>query len=422
MRHFAIYGMPWPQRIPPKNAGLGSSFIPTPREESTPVDNVLACKVTHKTLSSLDRKLVEAAAIKKRKRAQSEERSSKKQRTEDGPRVKVSARAKEALQAGANSHSRSGRKKVPTLKALASGEPPRKRGRPRKIRVEPEEAADGEGVPPERQPRETNGRFGKKQRTNGVHARRHGVRSSARVERRTGIQRAIKTEDEGDTINGSERLERRRNRNSSSAETDGEDEEAAAARIPTLEVEKPISSTLSFRSGPKIVGGLLYRTPNPISFASRRWTPLVAGADLAELLDQDLRSSEAIGKDTAESPAMTDSASEDELPVTPEDVNGDDASVALAEDGDGEELPPVAGGDDSAMAYSMVSPVAVSRLGSLTWKPSPVNFAMHMRKWSLSMRKGSPVRDEEKSVGVFEDGGDYPTDHSVPRDVSNLPS
>ncbi|KAE9411350.1 hypothetical protein BT96DRAFT_870033 [Gymnopus androsaceus JB14] len=67
MRHYAIYGEPWPRRLP--LPGFASTFTPTPREEMTPMESTR--KVTHKVLPVLDRKIA-AVASSKRKRSSEE--------------------------------------------------------------------------------------------------------------------------------------------------------------------------------------------------------------------------------------------------------------------------------------------------------------------------------------------------------------
>ncbi|TFK73982.1 hypothetical protein BDN72DRAFT_118579 [Pluteus cervinus] len=82
IRHFAIYGQPWPSRIPIP----GSSSLPTPREDVAPADTINR-RVTQKGLSVLDRKLAAAASAShsgkhKRDQEATDERPKKRKRTD----------------------------------------------------------------------------------------------------------------------------------------------------------------------------------------------------------------------------------------------------------------------------------------------------------------------------------------------------
>ncbi|KAF5393241.1 hypothetical protein D9757_000684 [Collybiopsis confluens] len=112
MRHIAIYGEPWPRRMP--LPGCTSTFTATPPLEMTPVES--ARKVTHKVLPVLDRKIAAVAAKRKRSleevEAEDEDERPTKQR-KPSPVFRT--------------HSSSHRQ---TLESLPDGQK-RKRGRPR---------------------------------------------------------------------------------------------------------------------------------------------------------------------------------------------------------------------------------------------------------------------------------------------------
>jgi [histone H4]-N-methyl-L-lysine20 N-methyltransferase len=117
MRHFAIYSHPWPARTP----GQRARFMPTPREELTPVDPSPR-RITAKVLPALDRKLAAAAkSPSKLRRSESsfDEPPAKKRKTETAPKVTMSAKAKETL--AGSGRTRSGRHSVPSTRAQQSG-------------------------------------------------------------------------------------------------------------------------------------------------------------------------------------------------------------------------------------------------------------------------------------------------------------
>ena len=116
MRHIAIYNHPWPARTP----GQRARFMPTPREELTPVDPSPR-RITAKVLPALDRKLAAAAkSPSKSRRSESSvgEPPSKKRKTEAGRTVTMSAEAKETLTG--SGRTRSGRHSVPSTRAQQS--------------------------------------------------------------------------------------------------------------------------------------------------------------------------------------------------------------------------------------------------------------------------------------------------------------
>lgn len=116
MRHFAIYSHPWPARTP----GQRARFMPTPREELTPVDPSPR-RITAKVLPALDRKLAAAAkSPSKLRRSESSvgEPPAKKRKTETGSKVTMSTNTKETL--AGSGRTRSGRHSVPSTRAQES--------------------------------------------------------------------------------------------------------------------------------------------------------------------------------------------------------------------------------------------------------------------------------------------------------------
>jgi histone-lysine N-methyltransferase SUV420H len=116
MRHFAIYAHPWPARTP----GQRARFMPTPREELTPVDPSHR-RITPKVLPALDRKLAAAAkspSKSRRSESSADEPPTKKRKTETGSKATMSAEAKETL--AGSGRTRSGRHSVPSTRAQES--------------------------------------------------------------------------------------------------------------------------------------------------------------------------------------------------------------------------------------------------------------------------------------------------------------
>lgn len=114
MRHFAIYSHPWPART----AGQRARYMPTPREELTPVDSS-AHRVSAKVLPTLDWKLAAAAKNPTKSRlrdrdAPQDEPPAKKRKTEPGAKASTSNKAKQAL---SGNHTRSGRESRLSTKA-----------------------------------------------------------------------------------------------------------------------------------------------------------------------------------------------------------------------------------------------------------------------------------------------------------------
>lgn len=173
LRHFAIYGQPWPHRVPVP----GSGNHPTPREEPAPPE-LPAARHTTKPSTAIDKKIVAAATSVKvgqrRRREQEGEESPTKRRKLETSKVSVgmSAKAKKEFMKSKLAskgtpkilkfYGRSRANNKPTTSSPDA--PKRKRGRPRltspiaRKRSKSTSAKDS-GFD---QPRESNGRFGRK--------------------------------------------------------------------------------------------------------------------------------------------------------------------------------------------------------------------------------------------------------------------
>src|SRR6266550_4736405 len=164
MRHFAIYARPWPCRVPLN--GHSPSFLPTPREEATPVDNSTR-RVTHKALPVLDRKLQAVAS------GHSTPKASSKRRPQSQEVDRPAKRAKLSSVHSTPTKSRKGQgNTVNGAEVTFSDSAKRKRGRPR---IHFPEVKEPNGIKeeeesislssPGRQPRNSNGQFGRKDDT-----------------------------------------------------------------------------------------------------------------------------------------------------------------------------------------------------------------------------------------------------------------
>ncbi|KAG7446204.1 uncharacterized protein BT62DRAFT_1075804 [Guyanagaster necrorhizus] len=342
MRHFAIYGQPWPRRLP--LPGSASVSISTPREAS-PLDSTPSHRVTHKALSVLDLKLAAAASVSPRgrkRRSPEDDHPSKRQKVEQGAAKSrslsnVPSRGRAPL-SGAHNRVES---------ANAGGIEKRRRGRPRLrslppisaiVKQEPEDD-DVLRVPPapfKDQPRNHNGRFDKKPGMKGSPRRRQPQSVSTPILSRA--QRA--TEREKMKL----KLEREQEREHDTVSlSDGEG--SKRSRIDDDDDEHTIKRTKHERN-PKPAGmpsGSFVANPNPQTFAMSKWK-------------------------TRWSPGATSESSEesDKGPVTPDDHFSPEPDVRI-----------------SVNWLSTPSSVA------LTFKPTPGNFARH----KLALTFSNPSMD-----------------------------
>ncbi|KAI0940611.1 hypothetical protein AcW1_003763 [Taiwanofungus camphoratus] len=429
MRHFAIYNLKWPERVPSEG---GTAFVPTPREirNSTPI--------THGTLAALNRKLAVAASdaatpkrqYNKRKRDVEDdgEQPGKRKKPTGRPRgrppknrVGMSSKAKEILNVKTASEKgrRSGRARMPSLK-MRESEPPKPhsrvslRSRPPESTASSSSALSGadsdDGVPTRdeedgspklptpkslavaAQPREANGRFGKKASTNGRYMRKNftftagGRRSRAqRALHRSKIRSRLekkKVGSETEDISSSDPsldddpgdhivnvLRKRLNQEVEEGD-DGEMQNVKRPRLIDGEEEGDDSHDedasfrrpLSMRT--KLSIGLLC-APNPLTFARRKWAPTPDDSPTRPEAADDRQSS-------------TDDDAD--LPVTPED-NEDQPTVDI--DQIGEQLEQAADNEGDGQPITSVSRSllsAPSYIGKLTLRPSPVNLAR--RRWA----------------------------------------
>lgn len=397
LRHFAIYNQAWPSRVPP----AGTILLPTPRG-TTPLETVTK-RVTQKGLSVLDRKLAAAASAsssstlgksKKRGREGKDEgpRPTKQRKTERvQPPNKVIIKVKKTSATTPTN--------VPLPAADQESPVKRKRGRPRltspryrpkpgkvakqpvanSVQIKVEERATD--LSSESQPRFTNGRFGKKDKSGGsgegsaagsneqssARAERASERGKAKAGRKQVGQTPTKASDSKSTWTSPRRKRPHDDvddspRKKSSRETQHRPETLTGEPVQKV-LPRPISG---FR------GGRLFSNPNPLRFALHAWASPV-------VLDES-------------------SSSEDEKPpVTPEEDLSPAAEIVLP-------------GDD-LNTPSFFPPPALPAQPPLIFKPSPLNFSA--RRWvslsksttaSFSDPKGSSearnVEDDDTWQGV----------------------
>ncbi|CCM03329.1 uncharacterized protein FIBRA_05457 [Fibroporia radiculosa] len=478
MRHFEIYALKWPERLP----GDGSSaFLPTPRDtrNSTPI--------THSALATLDRKLAFAMhgyappkrPYKRRREADGidVERPTKKQKPSTGrprgrPRknkVGMSAKAMEILQvpehkaaakASPESGRRSSRTRMPTLK-LRESEPPKPRmqsiSRPPASTSSLSTACSEDeivlpGTPPREvaeieespklptpkslavaaQPRDSNGRFGKKSNTNGrymrksftiggrrrARAHRPVIKVRSRVEPKEGdseVERGeifslptpiVKVESSGSTSQ-KRPLEEVGRASTKKICLDGdEDSDADHGDLSPLSDSADSSEETEYRRPSLLSTGMkhgasLLCAPNPMTFARRKWAPAPA--------DTSSRTS------TVADGIHSSTEDDTDLPVTPED-DGNLEYLGVKEldqrFGFGQDATQDAG--HSALAPSPSLPPS-SYVGKLTLKPSPINLAR--RRWAPpppTKLRNSPTiaesADQEILVTDSQDEFDYDLD------------
>ncbi|KAK0461189.1 uncharacterized protein EV420DRAFT_1530813 [Desarmillaria tabescens] len=336
MRHFAIYGQPWPRRLP--LPGSASVSVATPREAS-PLDSTPSRRVTHKALSVLDRKLAVAASVSPRgrkRRSPEDDHPSKRQKLDQR-----SAKSRSVSNARSRGRAPLSGVHKRVVSASAGATEKRRRGRPRRrslsvsaiVKQEPEDD-DALRVPPapfKDQPRNCNGRFDRKPGMKGSPRRRQHqsvpIPVLSRAERANEREKMkLRLEREHDAVSLSDDEGSKRSR-----DDDDDDDEHAVKKKKRERNLKPVGMS----------SGSFVANPSPQTFAMSKlktgWSP---GA------------------------ASESSEESDKGPVTPDDHFSPEPDVRV-----------------SVTWPSTPSSVA------LTFKPTPGNFAR--RKLSLTFSKPS---------------------------------
>ncbi|KAI9442207.1 hypothetical protein H4582DRAFT_1809342 [Lactarius indigo] len=416
LRHYAIYELPWPHRTATQVAS-----VPTPREntpaEPTPRPN------THKLLHAVGKKLTTASQTTsapppatKRKRAVSPPSiipNTHKRRKTFGSASHPTGHTRELIRKG---WSRSGRKHLPSAKAREIGpahSQKRPRGRPRLHPVptsvtRPSSFAPASAPPStvtasappvldfthsdlslspdsrtaksravDDQPREINGRFGKKATTNGKFRRRF---VPPPVLRRTRAQRA-----EG-------RAEAQREAAASASAPPSSENGATMAvkrerdhEQDTVGVDGAEAST----KRPRVLSSgapTQYFTPNPMSFARKKWAPALPPPPPTH----HLRSLGSLPRDDPGNESDGSGSDDGYLPVTPENLPGPEPEAEQGGD---------AGVESEDNEPLLSEAVTVHPLPTL-WKPSP--FAFAARRWaSQESSAGRQERDREDRMRFF---------------------
>jgi histone-lysine N-methyltransferase SUV420H len=385
MRHFAIYAQPWPSRAPEHVA----AWLLTPRE-CTPVDGL----TKRASLSTLDRKLSAAISSSKLGRQDSVQSSKKGKISERSESNRGLSRYKQYARIGC-SHKKLSKLSIykpPPMKQIArigcptNELPKRKRGRPRltsprHLGKDPKIPVEQKAEAAPNQPRDTNGRFGKK----GFRGRYMGSmfppglgnvvmsRAQRAIERdkvKAWLERRAQANDtEEDSVSrslvhkrcashldGDGRAGKRIRRN----EEDNEDASVDVMR----------RSLFGFGRSPFRFKGMgLLHTPNPMSFARLSLVSFRDDSQSHHAMDVTITSDD-----------------ETDVPETPEDklsapsVIIDDSESGLGLDGvgvvvDGE----IRVTDPFRCSPGSKLPQASQPVGALTFKPSPFNFAR--RRW-----------------------------------------
>lgn len=412
MRHFAIYNYPWPART----ASQRVLFMPTPREELTPVDSS-SRKVSARVLPALDKKL--AAAIKsplksRRREFAVEEPPAKKQKTDRGAKDIVSS----------SGRTTSGRHSLPSTKVREHSEK-RPVGRPRlttpphrtatvtktTVKIESVSApVDSRKFfnrpPPPRpksnksmvaadQPRDGSGRFGIKEATGGKYQRRNTNTPDSRAQRALERERMRAQLEARTAASGDE----------SDDESDNEGEvETPLRNLNGKERKRRKEVGFELRESPRKktrVGQdddknqltpsrtYVYGKPNPFAFARRSWAPKprpaleVSSDSEIELLDG---SSKSVKRT-----------------VTFESETGQDWRAHLV----------------TSTAQEMQE--EVSPITALTLKPTPFTYAR--RRWSSDLwkakssrmlsRSSEPLDGEDSDAEESDDEEGEPTDVNI---------
>ncbi|KAF9451951.1 hypothetical protein P691DRAFT_698191, partial [Macrolepiota fuliginosa MF-IS2] len=336
LRHFAIYNQPWPRRLP----AHGTAFSVTPREETTPSD--INKRVTQKTLPVLDRKLAAAASASKRPRKEDlrEEEPVPKRRKTDSSNTAHATSSTPSDKVFSSKETSSSKSTSETPESAK-----RKRGRPRLsdkllnaipiVKME-ETMAEIPSKSPFFQPRNTNGRFGRKDTL---------VKAQQRAQRAAVSAAAVA---EGNPLPRKERPEPPKPTRFSPRKRGSEDlsyGEESPRKKTSLEVDRnrgespPIQKVVPRRAS-TFKGATLVSKPNPLRFALHAWANPVLRDEL--------------------------SSSEDEKgPETPEDHLSPPAATIIDLEREDQDFP--------------MSASALPR-APLTFKPSPFTFAK--RRWA----------------------------------------
>lgn len=297
MRHFAVYKFPWPART----ASQMVLFMPTPREELTPVDSSTR-KVPVKVLPALDKKL--AAAIKSSPKSRGrefavEEPPSKKQKIDKGGKDIVSgsgriSRGRYSIaspKVGEHSEKRPvGRPRLTTpsprttttTKTIVKTESVSAPVDSRKVfkRPPPPRPKSNKSIVAASQPRDGSGRFGIKETTGGKYQRKNIKTADLRAQRalergKVRAQLEARTVDSGDE---------------SDDESDEDEIETPLRSINGRGRKRRKEIGYELRESPrkKVRVGLeddaeknqltlprayVYGKPNPFAFARNRWAP-----------------------------------------------------------------------------------------------------------------------------------------------------
>lgn len=414
MRHAAIYGQPWPARLP-------SQAVVAPSRDD--VEASSSRRPPQKTTPAVERKHVPPVV----------ERPLKKRKVDDGPRGEILAKAKELF--GLPKRKRGRPRKYPLPEEEL---PKRKRGRPRKYPVPEVPLRSQPSSPPkppltpsapviklsappssvknsdhspsssrshtrpkalavQSQPRDSNGRFGKKSTTNGRFVRKkfghfQNLTRTERLFRRNikvtqwlaGRHEEDETDDEEadsqdwDQANDPETL--RTAKRAASFPPEGSAPLTKKPRqlpSPFGGDDEVLDYSPSVPSGPsaykfKGVGSSLLYHPNPTNYARRKWAPC------PDDMSQDEEDS---------GPSLPTLESDSVGPVTPDD------QTPLPIAGPSQLEHTVA--EKLAQRASWRGPVHNS---VLTFRPSPVNFAR--RRWSsiskLPLDSGPGTRRSER--------------------------
>ncbi|KAH0827460.1 hypothetical protein J3R83DRAFT_4148 [Lanmaoa asiatica] len=393
MRHFAIYSQPWPAR-------LASQVVASvPRDDG----ELSSRRPAQKTVP----------VVEPKNAAGGEERPVKRRKTEQGPIVEMSDKAKELLMAPKRKRGR------PRKHPMAEEIPKRKRGRPRKssparpIRAPPPPKSHASKIVRPRisspvsvksrsepasplssrstlkpkslavksQPRDSNGRFGKKATTNGRFVRkrtgilRSGSPRARRVLQRAKVERWLGDKQEQLETNGkaedlSVLASGKRRRAISPDESPRPSKKLRGSSRSGDGDEVPVphnpsgSSSLRFKG---LNAGLLCR-PNPTNFARRTWAPPPEDSSPD---DEDAEGS------------LPTIESESNGPVTPQDhtplpIPSPDQFPFQGKHGVDSKFEEPA----PRLPTPRRSTHSVSTI--LTFKPSPINFAR--RRWSSTTK------------------------------------
>jgi [histone H4]-N-methyl-L-lysine20 N-methyltransferase len=311
-----------------------------------------------------------------KRRSPSEERPAKKRKTEAQEEVSDKATTPQSN----GSRTRSGRARLPSIKMQEGSR--RKRGRPRLPTPRRQVFAAAKpmklkSLVVQSQPRDSNGRFGKKAETNGLYMRRRAASRNLGATARRLMKRTIRQQN---TIERGILAAEDKQRAKYARNNDNNNGKAPQQKKLRHELNNPCSRSGSGPATHLTKSEFVFKNPglsfipNPINLSRRKWAPLISNTDPETILDKN----NLLTMSETSEPFLSSTTH------PPRRLKGD------------REKP------NNRNLCSNISLMSLSlhpAVGALTHKPSPVTFAR--RRWMKGVeadaKRSSSVHDDSSS-------------------------